>query len=236
MFWSLEGTSFLPVFLVIWSSSTFIIPYVTAVLEEHVDVIFPYISDTGRDPPESGVFGLMTAITAFTSMVTMFARYKYLQKLQEVVAEARPGLNLAALVCGLVSCLGMCIVGTFQESVLEKPHLVGAFLFFVCGVAYIVMQSAISYRMQPHGSSLCVCRARAAISVMSVLVAIPMIVCTGLLKMMDEWDMSRLHSIGLAGASCEWIVAFGFIFFFFSYIDEFKRFRLTLSLEMLAFN
>uniref|UniRef100_A0A0E9QEK4 Uncharacterized protein n=1 Tax=Anguilla anguilla TaxID=7936 RepID=A0A0E9QEK4_ANGAN len=39
----MEGTCFLPTFLVIWSSSTFQISYIIAVLDGHVDAIFPYI-------------------------------------------------------------------------------------------------------------------------------------------------------------------------------------------------
>ncbi|CAB1345965.1 unnamed protein product [Coregonus sp. 'balchen'] len=63
MFWFMEGICFLPTFLVIWSSSTFIVSYLVALFEHDVDVIFPYISDTGANPPESCIFGLMTETT-----------------------------------------------------------------------------------------------------------------------------------------------------------------------------
>ncbi|XP_077401654.1 DNA damage-regulated autophagy modulator protein 1 isoform X3 [Vanacampus margaritifer] len=43
MWWFTQGLCFLPVFLVAWSSSTFILPYVIAVLRRDVDVLFPYI-------------------------------------------------------------------------------------------------------------------------------------------------------------------------------------------------
>ncbi|KTG41336.1 hypothetical protein cypCar_00007467 [Cyprinus carpio] len=46
MVWFMEGMCFLPVFLVIWSSSTFIISYIIALVRRDVDVILPYISDT----------------------------------------------------------------------------------------------------------------------------------------------------------------------------------------------
>ena len=51
----------------------------------------------------------------------MYARYKFVQRLGEDVGSVRSRLNHAALGLGLVSCLGMCIVGTFQ---------VGAFISY----------------------------------------------------------------------------------------------------------
>ncbi|KAJ8374044.1 hypothetical protein SKAU_G00046240 [Synaphobranchus kaupii] len=240
MFWFMEGTCFLPFFLVIWSSSTFIISYIIAVIRKDVDVIFPYISDTGAEPPESGVFGLMTTVTAFTSMVTMFARYKYVQTLQKVVTNARPRLNLAALWCGLISSLGMCIVGTFQVTKLQYAHDAGALVFFIFGVTYMILQSVISYFMHPDGSSMAVCHVRAIISGISVLAAFPMIICAMLEGNMPtklHWDPTEMGFIPhVVSTACEWVVTFGFVIFFLSYIREFKRFTLTLTAVMLASN
>ena len=47
----------------------------------------------------------------------MYARYKFVQRLGEDLGNVRPRLNHCALGLGLVSCLGMCIVGTFQVCV-----------------------------------------------------------------------------------------------------------------------
>lgn len=43
MWWFQQGLCFLPVFLVVWSSSTFIVSYLIALFRHDVDVIFPYI-------------------------------------------------------------------------------------------------------------------------------------------------------------------------------------------------
>lgn len=43
MFWFKQGLCFLPAFLVIWSSGTFVISYIIAIYRRDVDVIFPYI-------------------------------------------------------------------------------------------------------------------------------------------------------------------------------------------------
>ena len=50
---------------------------------------------------------------------TMYARYKFVEKLSEDTKVVNPHLNKAALGLGLLSCLGMCVVATFQVC----PHI-----------------------------------------------------------------------------------------------------------------
>ncbi|KAM9402865.1 DNA damage-regulated autophagy modulator protein 1-like isoform 2-T2 [Salvelinus alpinus] len=189
MLWFMEGICFLPFFLVIWSSSTFIVSYLIALFEHDVDVIFPYISDTGAKPPESCVFGLMTVITAFASMATMYARYKFVEKLNEKAGGVPPVLNQAALWIGTLSCLGMCFVATFQETTITAVHDAAV----VCAV--FVTQTTLHRKTE------------------------------------DEDNVFHLVS-----AVSEWIVAFSFIFFFFTYIHDFKKFTLKLRTQFVDYS
>lgn len=50
----------------------------------------------------------------YTGTATIYARYKLVEKQTAETGVVRPSLNKAALVLGLLSCLGMCIVATFQ--------------------------------------------------------------------------------------------------------------------------
>lgn len=49
-----------------------------------------------------------------TGICTMYARYKFVEKLSADTKVVSPRLNKSALVFGLLSCLGMCVVATFQ--------------------------------------------------------------------------------------------------------------------------
>ncbi|CAN9508421.1 unnamed protein product [Ophioblennius macclurei] len=233
MLWFMQGLCFLPVFLVIWSSGTFIICYIIALFRHDVNVIFPYISDTAANPPESCIFGLMTFISACAGMGTIYARYKFVERLNEDTRVVRPCLNTTALYLGLLSCLGMCIVATFQETLVTSVHDAGALLFFLSGISYITLQSAISFCAYPYGSSLTVCWVRTAISTFAVLAFFPMVICTALV------DQTKVHrhkedkdySVYLASSVCEWGVAFSFICFFLTYIEDFKFFTLRVHTE-----
>ncbi|XP_070785048.1 DNA damage-regulated autophagy modulator protein 1 [Enoplosus armatus] len=233
MFWFMQGLCFLPAFLVIWSSSTFIITYIIALFRRDVDIIFPYISDTGATPPESCIFGLMTFISACAGIATVYARFKFVEKLSEDTSVVSPCLNKAALVLGMLSCLGMCIVATFQETTVRIAHDVGALLFFVSGVLYIILQSAISFHAYPFGSSMSVCRARLGIALIAALAFLPTVICASLVKQnkLHRDTQDKDYPFQLASAVCEWIVAFSFICFFLTYIDDFKLFNLRVKTE-----
>lgn len=45
---------------------------------------------------------------------TMYARYKFIERLIEKTGGVRPVMNQIAFGVGLLSCFGMCVVATFQ--------------------------------------------------------------------------------------------------------------------------
>ncbi|KAM9845939.1 DNA damage-regulated autophagy modulator protein 1 [Aulostomus maculatus] len=228
-----QGLCLLPIFLVSWSSSTFIISYIIALFRRDVDVIFPYISDTGANPPESCIFGLMAFISACAGIATIYARYKFVERLSEETRVVSPRLNKSALVLGLLSCLGMCIVATFQETAVEVVHDIGALLFFVPGVVYLILQAAISYHAHPYGSSMNMCRIRLSVAIVALVAFFPTVICAFFVKHLklhrDPGDKD--YPFHLASAVCEWIVAFSFVCFFLTYIDDFKLFTLRVRTE-----
>lgn len=233
MFWFMQGLCFLPAFLVVWSSSTFVLCYIIALLRGDVDVIFPFISDTGAEPPESCIFGLMTFITACAGIATIYSRYKFVEKLSEETRVVNPRLNKSALCIGMLSCLGMCIVATFQEVAETYPHDAGALLFFLTGVLYIILQTAISYQAFPFGASMTVIRVRLFIAILATLAFFPTVICAFFVKTtkLHRDPDSADYPYHLASAVCEWIVAFSFTCFFLTYIDEFKLFTLQVKTE-----
>ncbi|CAG5927466.1 DNA damage-regulated autophagy modulator protein 1 isoform 1-T2 [Menidia menidia] len=233
MFWFTQGLCFLPVFLVIWSSCTFVISYVIALFRQDVDIIFPYISDTGANPPESCIFGLMTFISACAGTATIYARYKFVEKLNEDTRVVRPCLNKVTLFLGMMSCLGMCVVATFQETAVTPVHDFGALLFFVSGVLYIILQTVMSFQSYPFGPSMAVCGARLGIAVLAAVAFFPTVICAFFVEQttLHRHAEDKDYPFHLASAVCEWVVAFSFVCFFLTYIDDFKLFTLKVKTE-----
>lgn len=234
MYWFMQGLCALPAFLVVWSSATFIVSYIIAIYNHDVDVIFPYISDTGVNPPESCIFGLMTFISACAGAATIYARYKHVDKLRkDKRCDVSSCRNKTALWFGEISCFGMCVVATFQETTVQVVHDCGAMMFFFCGIVYIILQCIISFYEYPLGSSKNVFRVRVSIATLAVLAFFPTVICAFFVKQTElhRHEDDKDYPFHVASAVCEWIVAFSFVFFFFTYIHDFKFFTLRVETE-----
>lgn len=229
----MPGVAFVPALLVCWSSAAFIISYVIAVLGGHVEPLLPYISDTGTKPPESGVFGFMINISAFLGATTMYIRYLILEKQNESSNFMSSLCNLITLCIGLLGCFGMGIVANFQELAVPSVHDGGALVAFVSGVVYITLQSIISFKSCPQWNSHSTCYIRMAIAVVSCMAVIPMIVCASLISIKIDWiPGEKDYTYHLVSAICEWTVAFGFIFFFLTFIRDFQGVTLRILTEI----
>lgn len=66
---------YLPLAVFVLLPTTFIISYVVAILLGHVELVFPYISDTGTHVPESNFFAQML------NMVAALGKWNYLLSL-----------------------------------------------------------------------------------------------------------------------------------------------------------
>ncbi|XP_073476425.1 DNA damage-regulated autophagy modulator protein 1 isoform X2 [Aquarana catesbeiana] len=234
MSWCTESAALLPCILVVWSSAAFIASYIFAVLEGHVVPFVPYISDTGTCIPESGLFGFMISVTAMLGAATMYVRYKIVLEQNNRSAFLCRYFNSVSLAIGIIGCIGMGIVASFQETSVTKVHDAGALATFGCGVIYILLQSIISYKSCPEWNRRVICHIRMSISVLSCLAVFPMIACAsfagiGTFKCEYGVQPSPYHQ---ASAVCEWIVAFGFVTFFLTFIRDFQAVTLTISTEL----
>ncbi|XP_073175924.1 DNA damage-regulated autophagy modulator protein 2 isoform X3 [Lepidochelys kempii] len=148
MWWFQQGLCFLPSALVVWSAASFIFSYITAILLRHIDPLVPYISDTGTIPPERCLFGIMLNISTFLGIATVYVRYKQVYALSPGELKIAR-LNKAGFTLGMISCFGLCIIANFQKYTLFYMHVVGACLTFGIGAIYILVQTILSYMMQP---------------------------------------------------------------------------------------
>uniref|UniRef100_A0A8C5UJH7 DNA damage regulated autophagy modulator 1 n=1 Tax=Malurus cyaneus samueli TaxID=2593467 RepID=A0A8C5UJH7_9PASS len=213
----MPGVAFVPALLVSWSSAAFIISYVIAVLAGHVEPLV----DTGTKPPESGVFGFMINISALLAVITMYIRYLLIEKQNESSHFVRSSCNMFTLCIGWLGCTGMGIVATFQELAVPSVHDIGALVAFGSGVIYITLQSIISYKSCPRWNTYFVCHIRMAISVISCVAFIPSIL-SALSENLLYVPFHQDYTYHLMSAICEWTVAFGFIFFFLTFIRDFQ--------------
>ncbi|XP_043932588.1 DNA damage-regulated autophagy modulator protein 2 [Protopterus annectens] len=235
MWWFQEGLCALPAALVVWTSASFIFPFIIAVLLKHVDPLVPYISDTGTVTPEKCLFGIMLNLSSLLGVATMYVRYKHVEALNteesNVIRWNKAGLGL-----GLISCFGLLVVANFQKTDMIHMHILGAVLTFGIGGLYILLQTIMSYKMQTpvHGKRIFWIRLLVVIwcFVSMLLMFVTSLILHFIFKGSTmakklHWDPHENgYTSHVISTVSEWSLAFSFVSFFLTYIRDFKNIKL----------
>nr|XP_020466817.1 DNA damage-regulated autophagy modulator protein 2-like isoform X2 [Monopterus albus] len=202
MWWFQKGLCILPVGVVVWMTTTFVVSYIIAVVLGHVDPLVPYISDLGTTAPERCVFGIMMNVSAFFGIATIFVRYKLLKVITGENKLILHKLNGLGLVFGCISCFGMCVVGNFQ------PHIHSKTVYLVrLGISVWTLSSII------------------ALFVSSVIMYSSLPSLDAALKL--HWVPGETaYTAHIFSTISEWSLSFSFIGFFFTYIRDFQKINL----------
>ncbi|XP_077868933.1 modulator of macroautophagy TMEM150B-B-like [Saccoglossus kowalevskii] len=146
------GWGILPVLFATTAIATFVVCYIIAVSLDHIIAFVPYVSDTGAYPPESCIFSQFLNLAAAIAIVAVFIRYKGLRNININVIFSR--MNLISFVLGVLTAVGVSMVGNFQSTNMPLFHYIGATLAFGIGTIYCWMQSIMTYMLYPKYNGL----------------------------------------------------------------------------------
>ncbi|XP_018801982.1 PREDICTED: DNA damage-regulated autophagy modulator protein 1 [Bactrocera latifrons] len=225
-----------PVAVFLLFQITFLGTYIAAVLQGHVVPTVPYISDDGTYSPESCVFGQLINIGSVLLGITIYIRYRQIQQLYSHHPDLGSLLlryNKIAVWFGMASCLGISIVGNFQETNVRIVHFTGAFCCFGCGTVYFWLQALITYLVYPIAGSKLYAHIRLGMAIACTILFI-LIAVTGVMShILFKGDNPRqwYPSDGgwyfhVVSSISEWIMATIFCFYILSFTDEFRDVRL----------
>jgi hypothetical protein len=213
---------------------TFIITYTISVSEGTIKPLFSYISDTGAYPSASGVFTLLLAISSLALVTVVYIRFKQIEEyFREENSRLNDILNKVGLFLGIAASLGTTMVGSFQETHSYTGHFTGAFLAFLGGGLYLIMQSYFTFKMVPLFASKVLAWIRVFLGVM---VCVLFLVCFGVgtvsirqyranggtdpTRWEKQYGAWELHIISV---STEWMMAAFLDIYILSFIPEFKK-------------
>lgn len=213
--------------------STFLITYIISILLNHVEVDFPYISDTGALSPESNIFGQLLNIGTFIVGMTMYIRYKQIEQYYRDHLSAESvkilKLNYVSLWIGWVATFGMSLVANFQETAVLEVHMLGATMLFAMGNVYIWLQTVMSYYMHPLLNSLRMAKLRLFLSTLaSIGFVFTTIFAIISLTHFHGDNKRKWHPKDggfvphLISTTSEWITTLAFDFFFLTFAREFQ--------------
>lgn len=205
--------------------------YIIAICLRHVEVEFPYISDTGTHTPESCIFSQALNIVSFLVILTVYVRYKQIEQSYRDYLSPQSAfimkINWIALCVGSVSAFGLSIVANFQETNVFRVHMVGAMMAFGFGVVYAWLQTFMSFKMIPIVNTKRVAIIRLILSIIMTITFTTSSICGPMAfrrfsgkdpTKWRPWDGGwHLH---IASTCCEWISAMSLDFFILSYVRE----------------
>ncbi|XP_023221525.1 DNA damage-regulated autophagy modulator protein 1-like isoform X1 [Centruroides sculpturatus] len=232
----------LPLVMGVWISCGMIICFIMALSEGHVSAYVPFISETGGKLPESGIFGIFLVFTAYMGMAVMTIRYLLVSELNEGSIRKIDILNKISLFVGYLSLCGMIIVGCYPMYGIISAHVTGAVLLFFGCLFYGILQTILTFWMYPTYNGILIFRIRLAICTFCILFLITLTIIFPLGRRLwnqmkpkaDKVPSDRGFTEILTSAICEWFLAISFIFFFFTFVREFRKVTLHLSLVPLV--
>ncbi|XP_063153412.1 DNA damage-regulated autophagy modulator protein 2 isoform X2 [Candoia aspera] len=179
-----------------------------------------------------------------SGIATIYVRYKQVSALNPEEPKMLR-LNKAGLVIGMVSCFGVCIIANFQKNAVFFLHTFGAFLTFGIGVIYILIQTILSYKMQPeiHGKDIFWIRLTillwCAVSILSMSISsVTLLSLNGIDSLRKQhWDpQEKGYAFHIISTVSEWSLAFTFLGFFFTFIRDFQKISLHTETSLLGPN
>lgn len=214
----------------------FLTTYIVAVKNNHVTPYLPYISETGRAPPESCIFTLICSISSFLLFLVVCVRFKHIHHFYYESVTHIKRWNTAGLVFGILSAFGLLVVGSFQDSAVPVVHFSGAITVFFGGVIYAWIQSIISYQiyhinLTRHGSSISICF-KFVLSILATVIVVTAVVSGAIartvLKSQDKAD----HALHLLSTWTEWLASCTLALFYLSMHADFRRIQVNVFVQL----
>ncbi|XP_034270077.1 DNA damage-regulated autophagy modulator protein 2 isoform X3 [Pantherophis guttatus] len=189
-------------------------------------------------------YTILTLWYPISGIATIYVRYKQVSALNPEEPKMLR-LNKAGLVIGMVSCFGICIIANFQKTTVFFIHTFGAFLTFGIGVIYILVQTIISYKMQPqiHGKDIFWIRFTillwCAVSIMSMAISsFILLSLSGIDSLQRQhWNpQEKGYTFHIITTVSEWSLAFTFVSFFLTFIRDFQKISLHMETRLFGPN
>lgn len=218
--------------------------YAWSVLVGDVPVFLPYVSDAGGNAPQSALFGIALLTCAFSGAPPFLVRF-FSVRAVENQSKIITLLNYLALLCAVLACLGLIMVGTNPVSHLRRdgtwllpvliPHMIGAVLTFLFTTVYFGIQTCFAwilgrrYKKPMVGYTRLACMAATIGGTLTMAVFAP-------LYNVEDFKPNPDHGTTYRGtapwsAVGEWVLIIGLMCNILTLVPDMKSVRVTIHIE-----
>lgn len=226
---------FLPIITAVFITASFLISYIIAVANGHVEPDFPYISfihyfssHTAIEAPERSIFAQLVNIGAFMLVVNVGVRLLQMKAvLLHLKADRRDHrINKASAIIGVLSAFGLTLVANFQTEGrpdMKVVHYIGAGFSFICGACYCWLQTVISLRYRRRG---CVTVAQLINSAILTVVFVIFVISKVIYRVEEAnchgTKYTSLRAVYLVSTITEWLTALSIVTFALTFYRDFQ--------------
>ena len=142
----------LPIISTVFSMGGFLITYGISVGLNHTIPVVPFISATGETSPENGLFTIIFSCSAFQLLLIISIKLKQIWDTTEKKGCSNITIlvfNIITYCFGLLSALGMLIVGSYTGSDSSIAHVIGADFAILGGIVYFILLTIWSPFAEP---------------------------------------------------------------------------------------
>lgn len=228
----------LPVCIFVLIPFSFLLTYCIAISLNHVEVGFPYISDTGTYVPESCIFSQAINFISFLLAIFMYVQYKHVEQhyrdhlSSEFTIVLK--LNWWALIVGWCGCIGVNITANYQETSVILVHMCGALLAFGCSTLYSWLQTIISHYVCPLLNSVIITKLRVFFSLIQTAAFVTSLVAGTLARQKFHGkDPTKWHEEDggftehIISTGAEWLLVLAFDSFILTYAKEMQKISIS---------
>ncbi|XP_078333047.1 DNA damage-regulated autophagy modulator protein 1-like isoform X1 [Crassostrea virginica] len=226
----------IPIFTVVWSVAGFAITYGISQALNHTDDVFPYISKTGTELPERGVFSIVVFVCSLSMALNAEIRFQYVRLMMTQMsltpAEKSRWItaNKLSLALGLLAAFGLLFVASFQVDTSPVPHYLGAFVTFGLGFICCWIHAAITYKLYKE-------ERKSMLKYTFILqILISLVITVSFLTFIISFASYRhqkgagrgtkeneLRSIFQTASSSEWVLAIAIVSYVITFIPSFRK-------------
>ncbi|ESO97673.1 hypothetical protein LOTGIDRAFT_228276 [Lottia gigantea] len=220
---------YLPILTAFFIIGSLFITYGVSVSQGHVEPDFPYISYTAIKVPERCIFAQLINIGSTLLAFNVYIRYLTMRAMLTATRRLTSDRkwNIATLIMGFLSALGLSMVANFQTVDIKPAHYVGAGLAFILGTCYCWVQSWLSWKLRRPLNNTLVANLQIVNSVFLTCFLIIFIISKAVYK------LSEIHGLGtkhdtlrvpyLVSTATEWLTAGSIVTFVLTFIPDFRK-------------
>ncbi|XP_073498347.1 DNA damage-regulated autophagy modulator protein 1-like [Phyllobates terribilis] len=222
----IRGLALLPILWILWTLLGLCVLAALTIISGHNK--YPYISDTGKQYPESVIYTVIFMVNSILGAGIAYIQYRFMIIQSEPSEKRYIICQKILLIVGWIVCIGTAVNAVYSVKTNPTAHRIGAGMAFFLLAMYNLCQSVYLYKRS--FSSRCICHFRLAAALMTILSLLTVAVnlCAIFFQLCNGLCMTIFYMTGMIA---EWTGLVGLVMHQLTNYTDFQSLSLKISRE-----